>query len=103
MVESTAESSTEEKRSDTWEFAEKGRCLIDVDQQTRERILHCMREAETVLKSKECFEEISYVPFCAIQAVMMKLYGHKLDETIMLKPQIQNLYREDLFYADRHI
>ena len=92
MVESTTESSSEpmeeKKSNETWQFAESGRCLIDVDQETRDRILHCMKEAETLLKSKDDFVETNYVLLCPIHAVMMKQYGHELCGIETLKPQI---------------
>ena len=61
-----------------------------------------MREAETILKSKEGGENIFYVTPTEIYAVWKNLYG--ADDPLrieILVVQIQNLYREDLFYSDR--
>ena len=61
-----------------------------------------MMEAETILKSKEGGEKVFYVTPTEIYAVWKNQYG--ADDPLrieILVVQIQNLYREDLFYSDR--
>ena len=63
-----------------------------------------MREAETILKSKEGGENVFYVTPTEIYAVWKNQYG--ADDPLrieILVVQIQNLYREDLFYSDRQM
>ena len=59
-----------------------------------------MKEAETILRGKEGGEKVYYVLYTDIYAVMLKLYGDGVGPRGLLCMQLQNLYREDLFYAD---
>ena len=85
---------------DNWQVADAPKSLLVVDLERRNRILHCMKEAETILRSKEGGEKVYYVLYTDIYAVMLKLYGDGVGPRGLLCMQLQNLYREDLFYAD---
>ena len=60
-----------------------------------------MREAETILRSK-LDKAVTVVSIAEVHAVWNKTYEDSVKLEVLIV-QIQNLYREDLFYADRQM
>ena len=84
-----------------WTVAERAISLIPLDLQTRERILHCIKQAEIILNDK-LNKVVAVVQVPEIHAVWTNTYEEQVDMVTLIM-QIQNLYREDLFYADRQM